>query len=237
VATDGVDRATKVFDGTRAGEAARRDRPWRPASRQLVVGTPAGRGVRDLRQLAEEFGISKTPIREAIFQLKNEGLVSVLPQRAASVFTLSAAEVIDLCEFRLVVESAALKMAMERSQDELVDALSDIVESMRDARSRSDVRTYLTLDTDFHTAFFEYCGNHHLRTTYDRFAGKIAALRTHLATRPMHTSLSFDEHVAIVGAVGGQNLDHAQEVLGAHIGRTRETYSEGIRDIATADCQ
>ena len=189
------------------------------------------------RQLAEEFGISKTPIREAIFQLENEGLVSVLPQRAASVFTLSAAEVIDLCDFRLVVESAALTMAMERNRDELVAALSAIVESMRDARSRKDDRTYLTLDTEFHTAFFEHCGNHHLRTTYDRFAGKSAALRRHLAARPMHTSLSFDEHVEIVEAVGGQDLDHAKEVLGAHIGRTRETYSEGIRDIAAADRQ
>lgn len=202
---------------------------------QIIHGDlPLGRLLSE-RQLAEELGVSKTPVREAILQLKNEGLVYVFPQRGASVFSLSAAEVVDLCDFRLAVEGAALAMAMERNPKALVTDLSAIAQAMRKARSRRDARAYLTLDTDFHTAFFKHCGNHHMRESYDRFVGKIAALRTHLAAKPMHTKLSFREHVAIVDAVANRDPDQVKEVLRTHIGRTRETYAEGIRDIAAAD--
>src|SRR5919204_2437086 len=51
------------------------------------------------RQLADELGVSKTPVREALAQLRNEGLVLIYPQRGAFVFTLSAREVAELCEF------------------------------------------------------------------------------------------------------------------------------------------
>ena len=69
----------------------------------------------------------------------------------------------------------------------------------------------------------------------DRYAGKIAALRTHLAVKPMHTQLSFEEHKALRDVFADGTTEEVSRILEAHIGRTRETYSESVEDIAAAD--
>ncbi len=187
------------------------------------------------RQLAQELNVSKTPVRESLVQLKNEGLVTIIPQRGAYVFTLSAREVIEICEFRLAIETAALDLAIRRDRDALVADIAQVVDRMGEARSRGDAREYLRLDSEFHAAFFRHCGNHYLKDSYERYAGKIAALRTHLSVKPMHTKLSFEEHQAIRDVLAGGTHDEVNDILKAHIGRTRETYSETVDDIAAAD--
>ena len=187
------------------------------------------------RQLAEDLQVSKTPVRESLVQLKNEGHVTIVPQKGAFVFTLSAREVIEICEFRLAIESAALRLAIERNREGLVDDTATVVAEMELALAQGDTRAHLALDTKFHAAFFRHCGNHYIQDSYDRYVGKIAALRTHLAVKPMHTQLSMKEHVALVEIFRSGTEAEIDSVLKAHIGRTRETYSESVEDIAAAD--
>lgn len=187
------------------------------------------------RQLAEELKVSKTPVRESLVQLRSEGLVTIRPQRGAFVFTLSAREVIEICEFRYAIESAALDLAITRNREALVDDIRKIVDQMKEARAKGNLKAYLKLDTEFHAAFFRHCDNHYLKDSYDRYSGKIAALRTHLAVKPMHTQLSFEEHQALRDVFAEGTWEEIKEILQAHIGRTKETYSESVEDIAAAD--
>jgi DNA-binding GntR family transcriptional regulator len=187
------------------------------------------------RVLAEKLGVSKTPVRESLARLAVEGLVRVVPQRGAFVFTLSSEEVTCLCEFRQTLESAALRFAMQREPKRLASALVGVVEDMRRDRKRQDVRAYLDDDTAFHEALFAHCGNNYLRDTYALHVGKIAALRTHLASKPLHTEKSFAEHQEIARLIIDQSLPGALAVLDTHIDRTKKTYGSGIDDIAAAD--
>jgi DNA-binding GntR family transcriptional regulator len=187
------------------------------------------------RQLADDLGVSKTPVREALAQLRNEGLVLIFPQRGAFVFTLSAREVAAICEFRSAVESAAIKLAITRNPEAFAVDLERIVGDMAGAQRRGDQRAYLTLDTSYHAAFFEHCGNAYLRDSYERYAGKIAALRTHLAVKPLHTKLSFQEHKRMLASIQDRDIEATIAILDVHIGRTRATYSAEIDDIAAAD--
>jgi DNA-binding GntR family transcriptional regulator len=187
------------------------------------------------RQLADSLGVSKTPVREALAQLRNEGLVLIYPQRGAFVFTLSAREVAEICEFRTAVEAAALKLAISRNPDAFAADLEPIVAEMAAMQRRGDRRAYLELDTRFHATFFEHCGNSYLRDAYERNVGKIAALRTHLATKPLHTKMSFQEHRQMLETVRRRDVAGTLAILDVHIGRTRQTYSAGIEDIAAAD--
>jgi DNA-binding GntR family transcriptional regulator len=187
------------------------------------------------RQLAELLEVSKTPVREALAQLRREGLVRILPQRGAFVFTLSQQEVVEICELRQALEASALRLAMERHPDGFRNALESVVQRMQRARSRRDVNAYLNEDTRFHECFFEHCGNSLMAQNYGMFIGKIAALRTHLAHKPQHTELSFREHEAMLEAVTRRDSAAALAVLDIHIARTKETYSAGVTDIAAAD--
>jgi DNA-binding GntR family transcriptional regulator len=187
------------------------------------------------RHLAALLEVSKTPVREALAQLRLEGLVRILPQRGAFVFTLSQREVVEICELRQALEASALRQAMERNPKRFSDALGTVVEKMRKARKRGDVKAYLTEDTNFHLCFFSHCGNALMEQNYGMFVGKIAALRTHLAHKPQHTELSFREHETMLEAVEKGDVADASSVLDVHIARTRETYSAGVTDIAAAD--
>ncbi len=187
------------------------------------------------RQLAELLEVSKTPVREALAQLRREGLVRILPQRGAFVFTLSQQEVVEICELRQALEASALRLAMERHPDRFRDALEAVVQRMARARARRDVKAYLNEDTRFHECFFEHCGNSLMAQSYSMFVGKIAALRTHLAHKPQHTELSFREHEAMLDTVSRRDSAAALAVLDIHIARTKETYSAGVTDIAAAD--
>ena len=129
------------------------------------------------RVLAEKLGVSKTPVREALAQLRQEGLVRIVPQRGAFVFSLSAAEVIAICEFRQTLESAALKMSMARAPGDLVDALASSVVAMESARA-SKARTALSRRRHgFSRGLLRILRQpFHLSETYALYVGKIAAL-------------------------------------------------------------
>lgn len=200
------------------------------ASGDLALGQPLSE-----RHLATLLEVSKTPVREALAQLRLEGLVRILPQRGAFVFTLSQREVVEICELRQALEASALRQAMARDPKRFSDALVAVVERMRKARKRREVKAYLTEDTNFHLCFFSHCGNTLMEQNYGMFVGKIAALRTHLAQKPQHTELSFREHEAILEAVSNRDAATALAVLDVHISRTKETYSAGVTDIAAAD--
>lgn len=202
---------------------------------RIVQGDLALGATLSERALAQELQVSKTPVREALAALRSEGLVDIVPQKGATVFTLSAREVVEICEFRLAIESSALALSIERDRAGLAVEIGEVVAAMRKAQETGDMKAYLRLDTTFHAALFRHCGNHYLRDSYERYVGKIAALRTHLAVKPLHTKLSFKEHIALRDVVQDGDTARAQEILSAHIGRTRETYAVEIEDIAAAD--
>jgi DNA-binding GntR family transcriptional regulator len=199
-------------------------------SGDLELGQPLSE-----RQLAQRLEVSKTPVREAMAQLRLEGLIRIFPQRGAFVFTLSQQEVVDICELRQALEMSALRAAMERNPTRFAEALAIVVQRMRKARTKQDVKGYLNEDTRFHQCFFDHCGNTLMAQNYGLFVGKIAALRTHLAHKPQHTELSFREHEEMLEAVSRGDAVSALNVLDVHIARTKETYSAGVTDIAAAD--
>ena len=187
------------------------------------------------RKLAEELNVSKTPVREAFAQLRNEGLVTIVPQSGVRVFTLSAKGVREMCEFRKAIETAALVASLKNDPAALEASIKAVVENMGKAQEAGDQPKYLALDTEFHLAFFEHCGNQYLKGAYALYSGKIAALRTHLANKPQHTSMSFEEHKEMLVAINRRDMARLEFILDEHIGRTQETYEIGIEDIAAAD--
>ncbi|GAB0118478.1 transcriptional regulator [Acidisoma sp. 7E03] len=187
------------------------------------------------RVLAEQFGVSKSPVREALAQLKSEGLVRIVPQRGAFVFTLSAEGVRQLCEFRRMLEQTALGLAAARAPQQLADRWAAIVEQMAEARMAGDRRRYLDADTAFHTTLFDLCGNRYMTEAYSLHLGKIASLRTHLAVKPRHTERSFQEHGAMAAAIARGDLATTLAILDEHIDRCQTSYDAGIMDTAQAD--
>ena len=193
---------------------------------RIVNGTFQMGQVLSERKISEELGVSKSPVREALAQLRDEGLVHIEPQKGARVFTLSEGEVIQICDFRQAIESASFELALHRDPTRLANDMDKVVQKMAAKKAVDDEAAYIALDNEFHQLIFEHAGNDYLTASYTRYVGKIAALRKLLSQLPRHTDLSFEEHRAISDAVRKGDLMEIKALLAEHIDRTRKAYNK-----------
>jgi DNA-binding GntR family transcriptional regulator len=102
------------------------------------------------RELAEQLGMSRIPIREAISRLVDEGLVRKLPHRGAVVYTPTPAEIEEISSLRVVLEQFSAERVVERWQDDHEAELREIVTAMRAAGAQRDFQQVYALDYQFH---------------------------------------------------------------------------------------
>lgn len=174
--------------------------------------------------LAVDLGISKTPVREALFQLKLQGLVEVHPQRGTFVFQLSEDEVREICSFREVIECAALAKAMDHSQEELVATLEKIMAATAKAEKQGNYSAIPALDAQFHEAIVAHSKSQYLCSAYDLIAYKIQALRSRLPEHDPEVGDCNQNHELIVAEIGKGSVAKAQKMLREHIRNTQESY-------------
>lgn len=178
--------------------------------------------------LAKSFGVSRTPVRDALTYLQRTGLVAVLPKRGSFVFAPTAEDAAALCEYRTLLESDALRLCHIRARVETEAAMRAAITAMETVKV-ADAVAYGRADTAFHQAFFDHCGNAYLADAYRLASGKVAALRTHLtATVIDRRNTSLDEHKAMAEKFAAGDLDGLMALLSVHIDRTRLVYVEAL---------
>jgi DNA-binding GntR family transcriptional regulator len=178
--------------------------------------------------LAAELGVSKTPVREALLQLKSEGLVSIQPQRGSFVFEMSASEIVQLGELRETLEVSALRLAAKYNRDGLTTDLRAILDRMKKTLARNDAAAYRKLDAEFHRAFFDHSANKYLLAAYLGIAFRIQALRTRLSANPVLNRSSFKEHEKLYKLVDGGRIQDAVALLSSHVRGTTDDYAATI---------
>ena len=136
---------------------------------RIVDGTFQMGQVLSERKISEELGVSKSPVREALAQLRDEGLVDIEPQKGARVFTLSEEEVIQICDFRQAIESASFELALQRDPARLAKNMDRVVQKMVAKKAVDDEDAYIALDNEFHHLVFEHAGNDYLTASYTRY--------------------------------------------------------------------
>ena len=174
--------------------------------------------------LAAELGISKTPVREALLQLKQEGLVQVQPQRGTYVFRLEADQVVMLSEVRDVLEVAAAQSALTRNAAALAERMAAIYAKMREAYDADDRVAYRKLDGDYHETLIELCGNDYIRNAYRQISFCIAALRSRLSNEAQLNKLSIADHREMLRLVKARDAPALKKLLRAHIEQTKRSY-------------
>lgn len=186
--------------------------------RQAILdGThPAGTQLRQ-DALAELYGVSRIPVREALFQLEAEGLVRIVPQKGAIVSDLSIAEIDDVFELRRIMEPRLLSRAAPLFTAEDFAVLDAIHARFTAATKAHDVSQWGVLNADFHMALYE-------RATLPRTRQIVAAL---LQTSDRYTRLQLStteamgraesEHAELIALCRKGAVEEACRFLDAHI--------------------
>ena len=199
------------------------------AIRALIVEGEVGLGERlSENALAGRLGVSTTPVREAFALLRREGLLTVKPQSGTYVFALAPGELTQLCELRVALEPAALRLALEDEGAQLAGTLGKIVANMQRLLDANRTRDYLALDTAFHHEIVAASRNPYLLSAYSLIESKMAALRNRLGSDPHHIAKSMHEHTAIAVAVAKRDGAKAGRILIGHIARKEGSYWEHL---------
>lgn len=180
--------------------------------------------------LAAKLGVSRTPVREALSLLQLQGMVNIIPQKGSYVFFPTEQDIIDVCEYRIVIELRAVSFSMARRREPTIALLRQAFALMQEARGRPDPVAYSRADTLFHEAFIKNCRNRYLQEGYALAAGPIATLRTHLSA-PLAgvQDRSFVEHRQIADAFEQGDIVGLESILTRHILGTRESYLTALQ--------
>lgn len=180
--------------------------------------------------LASELGVSKTPVREALMQLRTEGLVDIQPQRGTFVFQLAAEQVVAISELRAVLEVAAIDMAMARAHERLVAGMERILGDMERAFSAGDIVAYRTLDGDYHQLMVATSGNAYLADAYSLITFRLQALRSRLSRDATLNQRSMDQHRAMLALAKAGKSEELKALLASHAGNTQSDYLALLED-------
>ncbi|MEW5940537.1 MAG: GntR family transcriptional regulator [Chloroflexota bacterium] len=169
--------------------------------------------------LAIQLGMSRTPVREALIRLENEGFVEVVPRRGMRVRPLSVQDITEIYEVLTYLEVAAVEMLARRRlrAHELV-RLEKAVGRMDKALAAEDLAEWGEADTEFHRLLVELCGNSRLARVALNFQEqgvRIRMVTLPLRSRPVYSNVN---HAAVIEAVRRGDPETAREI---HLATTR----------------
>ncbi|GEM79096.1 GntR family transcriptional regulator [Vibrio superstes] len=181
-------------------------------SGELKLGQPLSEA-----SLSETFGVSKTPVREALFILKQEGLIDIIPQKGSFVFQPDEKSLIELCNFRSFMEPIAIEESMKNNSEAFLECLEISIVKMEHKFKNKDFKAFLLLDGEFHESFFKYCGNSLLQKSYELVQFHIGAIRSHLTTTEDAYGEILEDHRRIYQMLSTGEIAEAQSTLRKHV--------------------
>ena len=168
-------------------------------------------------ELARELGVSRTPVREAIIQLRTEGLVEVAPQMGSFVSKISVRDVREAQFAREALECAAVRVAAERIDADAAGRLHENLASQRAAQMSADLEQFYRLDEEFHRELVATSGYPGISDLLDRSRAHLNRLRRLSLPVPDVIEGLIDQHSAVVDALELNDADQAEAELRHHL--------------------
>ncbi|KQT61668.1 AsnC family transcriptional regulator [Methylobacterium sp. Leaf456] len=189
----------------------------------------------DEQSLATRFGVSRTPIREALMQLASTGMVELQPRRGAFVASLSLRAVVERFEAMAALEGMCGALAARRITDAQRSTLVTAHEACEAATRAGCADTYYYANERFHRAIYEACHNQYLAEQAGQLHTLLKPYRR-LQLRARHrVGQSLAEHGAIVAAILAGDSGRAEQSLREHILIQGERLNDFISSFGTAD--
>lgn len=168
-------------------------------------------------QLAEEMGVSRTPVREAIRKLELEGLVVMVPRKGAYVSGLTLKDVAEVFEIRSSLEGLAAALAAERITEEEIKSLDKILSDITKASEKGDTETVIKKDMEFHQVLFSASRNERLVQIINNLKEQIDRFRIQSFSNPVRVKSVLSEHKGIIDAIKQGDTENAEKLAKAHI--------------------
>lgn len=168
-------------------------------------------------QIAKTLSMSKAPVRAAFMELRDKGLVNIVPQSGTYVFSPTSDDVRALSHLRALLEDEALREAMRRNPEQLLRRMDEALAKMKRALANKDYEAYGLADNSYHLAIIEESGNRYLMNAYLLGSAALEALRVRLQKGGNFRDRSYGEHSDMIKLLRTGKIAEAAEILHTHI--------------------
>lgn len=180
------------------------------------------------QEIAESFGISRTPIREAFRQLESEGFITVTPRKGAVVSPITDKDVSEFYAIKSLLEGFAAKTACLTLTPKELKKLETLNAQMEKCAERDDVKGFFRLDNQFHDTFLKACGNEKLCNLIHQLVQQFERFRITALALPGRMRDSVRQHNEIIEAFKTGNTALVETLVKANAERGRDVLVEEI---------
>jgi DNA-binding GntR family transcriptional regulator len=170
----------------------------------------------DERQLAQDFGISRTPVREAMAQLEREGFVRAVPRRGVYVVRKTKREVIELIQAWAALESMAARLITEQASDQDIAGLRRMFATFEDDTLHAKLDEYSEVNIAFHQGIVELSGNQALIRLAENLFTHMRMIRGRTIGEDDRVDRSIRDHMNIIEALEARDTERAEDLVRQH---------------------
>jgi DNA-binding GntR family transcriptional regulator len=170
----------------------------------------------DERQLSEDLGVSRTPIREALCRLEQEGFVRTVPRKGAYVARKSKEEIIDIVTVWAALESMAARLITVNARDEAIGSLRRMFATFKDSQVEAKIDEYSETNIRFHQAIVGMCGCALLRQMAENLFIHMRWIRMRTIGEHDRASRSIIDHMHIIEALEARDTELAGRLVREH---------------------
>lgn len=183
-------------------------------------------------QLAEQLGVSRTPIREAIRKLELEGLVLMIPRRGAIVAKITEKDLRDVLEVRSSLERLSTELACNRMLDSTIEELRKAQEAFKEALEQDDITLQAQRDVEFHDVIYKATDNLRLIQMLNNLREQMYRYRLEYLKHDLAHQTLIEEHEAIIEALSKRDKETAINIIVRHVYNQELTVMKKIQ----SDC-
>lgn len=170
----------------------------------------------DERQLSRSLGVSRTPVREAMTLLEQEGFLRTVPRRGIFIVRKTKKQIIEMIEMWAAIESMAARLATVNASDEEIASLRKMFDDFRTSTPASNIHEYSDANIRFHQALIGLSGSHLMGRTIENLFVHIRAIRRLTISQSDRAARSIVDHMRIIEALERRDTELAERLVRQH---------------------
>ncbi|SIS94043.1 GntR family transcriptional regulator [Neptunomonas antarctica] len=185
----------------------------------------------DETKLSEIFGVSRTPVREALLQLKAAGLIEMRARKGAVVASIELKDLLEMFEVMAELEGMCARLAARRASVEDIEDIRNAHNACQTAAENKDYDQYYALNVDFHEAIYKAARNRYLASETIALRNRLSPYRRTQLRNSNRVMESFTEHSQIFKAIEDRDVNMAEKLLKDHVNVQGASFSDFVASL------
>ncbi|MBU0544520.1 MAG: GntR family transcriptional regulator [Proteobacteria bacterium] len=201
--------------------------------KEMILRQEIGAGKKIIEdELAKRIGVSRTPLREALFRLENEGIVKIIPRRGAYVAKLSKKKAIEIFQIREVLEGLVARLVVQNMDSKILERLKKCLKRIKSKPdTEQELMKFTNSETEFHALLLSASKNKILINMMKNINYHLQIIRLRTVAVPGRAKKTVEEHSRLLEIIESGDKEASEELMRQHIRSVFEVLVNDLGDI------